>query len=579
MVNVRLVFLHCVLAFPSLKRISACTIFSAKDPKGNVWFGNNEDAAFSFNNFINVFPKSASNRYGYYSLSRGKPENGENAQMAGGMNEAGLIFDFNSTQLYPVKNIFFKKKYPGGDHAILNYLLGNFEHVEDVVTFFDQYWFQFGFRSAQMHLADRFGHFALVSPTGSRVVNQSDFQISTNYDICSKADSTSCWRYPIVKKELEKKVAGLKSFIQICQLTAQGRYTNYSSISNLNTGEITFVFGGEYSKPYKTSLKQLLQKGRNSYSMEKVFTEHSINKIFKVYQSEGIEAAYSYYQGLNLSEKEKEILVPNLVEYFVTGINNYEIYPFLNEYLNNYSAELDYWLVKAAIEYQRGELVKSLETIDTTKIKFVHQQALITAFMNRLQGKFDENSNAYFTLNGYENAQFVIVKSKSIQSTFSPLNNITFLTKTKGQWILNLKLEPGVYDYVFVVNGKEILEKTIPVKFIKNLIGENVQCHQLCLGMSEAVHKITVEVSVPNKEDEVYIVGNQEAIFKAHLTMMEFASEFNRSLTTSVHFPATFKLVSGGGKKKAVIKGMEDQPFIVINDLKDLKKYEIISWK
>src|SRR5438034_377153 len=77
----------------------ACTIVSAMDRKGHVWFGNNEDASFSFYNYINVFPKTKGGKFGYYTLSKDKPENGENAQIAGGMNEAGLAFDFNATDL------------------------------------------------------------------------------------------------------------------------------------------------------------------------------------------------------------------------------------------------------------------------------------------------------------------------------------------------------------------------------------------------------------------------------------------------------------------------------------------------
>lgn len=557
----------------------ACTIFCAKDNNGNVWMGNNEDAAFSFRNYINVFPKSKNNLIGYYTLSRDKIENGSNAQIAGGMNEAGLSFDFNATQLYPVKSMYQKEEFPKGDDAILSYILGNFSHVEEVVAFFEKYWFQFGFRSAQMHLADKYGHFAMISPTGSQVLTNEPFQISTNFDICSKAESNNCWRFPIVQKALESEPPSLESFTSICQRTAQGRYTNYSTINNLRTGDINVFFAGDYLKPYKTTIKNLLERGKKSYSMEELFQQNAITIIYKTFKADGIDAAYSVYKKLNLSKNEKDILLPNLVDYFCNDINNYDIYPFLTEYTTDYSTEIDYWLVKSAIEYQKGNTEKSMETLKLATVKFPENKKTINVFKNRLIGEFEAGTTASFTLNGYSNAHFVIVKCKSMNSTFTPYDNITFLNKQKYKWELKMKLPDGIYDYTFIVDGKEILDEKTQKTMVKNLIGENVKCHELCIGFSEQTYPVQIEIEVPNKEDEVYITGNQESIFKAPLILMKRKSDFKRTISSNIHYPANFKFVTGAGQKEAIVVGADKNELSIVNSSKQSYKYKISGWK
>ena len=203
---------------------SACTIFSGIATNGEVWNGNNEDGAFGSVTYVNVYPKGASSRYGFYSLSYGSPKNGANGNMQGGMNEAGLTFDFNALERsYEVVGKDRKKTFPRGDSAILRHILENFATVEEVVAFFDQYWFKNGFTSAQMHVADRFGHFAIVSPSGSRVLGDSRFQVSTNFRACggTKEEAAVCWRFPIATEKLTRHGSTLSSFIEIPRSTAQ----------------------------------------------------------------------------------------------------------------------------------------------------------------------------------------------------------------------------------------------------------------------------------------------------------------------------------------------------------------------
>lgn len=573
------VIIISIVAMINPLQLFSCTIFSAKDKRGNVWFGNNEDASFTFKIYINVFPKTKNTKFGYYTLSRDTPENGENFQIAGGMNESGLMYDFNATELYPVKNMYLKKEFPDGDKAILSYILANFETVEEVVAFFQKYWFQFGFRSAQMHLADRFGHFAIISPTGSRVLTNEDFQISTNYDICSNADSTTCWRYPIAQSILKTHQPSLEVFTDICKKTAQGRHTIYSSVSNLKTGEISFYFSGDYTKSYHINIHTLLKKGRKSYLLGDLIPENPIVAVYNAYKTKGIDLAYKQYTQMELSADYKDILLPNIIEYFISEINNYDIYPFLLEYVNTYNADYDLWLVKAAIELQKYNTDQAKITIANCITKYPRQKDITNIFFDRINGQFEKDANVTFILEGYQYAKFVIIKSIPSSNNFYPFNNLTFMVKKDGNWVSKFKLPNGIYNYKFIVDGKEVLSKSSPIKVIENLSQEKIECNQLCIGFSEKTYPLNVELTVPNIEDEVYIVGNQESIFKSPIIYMKTSADYKRTISVDVHYPAIFKFVTGGGKKEAIVKGVDSNQLILVDSTIASNKYEIIGWR
>ncbi len=90
----------------------ACTIASGIAADGQVWTCNNEDGTTGVANFINVFPKSGEAKYGYYTLSHFSPKHGEGGNLQGGMNEAGLTFDFNAIRRVEQFDPKSKKAFP-----------------------------------------------------------------------------------------------------------------------------------------------------------------------------------------------------------------------------------------------------------------------------------------------------------------------------------------------------------------------------------------------------------------------------------------------------------------------------------
>lgn len=261
-------YVFILLAFSVVTPTSmfGCTIVSAVAKDGQVWNCNNEDGPIGVANFINVFPKSKDTKYGYFTFSYFLPKLGEGGSIQGGLNEAGLTFDFNSIARVKGFNPKNKKTFPPGDDQILPHILATMSSVEEVISFFEMYWFQNGFYSAQMHVADRQGRFAIISASGIQLVEKGQSLVSTNFDICGKEDGSSCWRYPIAISNLKKHGVSLSTMTTICRETAVGASTLYSNIQNLTTGDVWFSSKHDPQSPVKTNIIDMLSKGRRSYT-------------------------------------------------------------------------------------------------------------------------------------------------------------------------------------------------------------------------------------------------------------------------------------------------------------------------
>lgn len=243
--------------------VFACTIVSGISASGQVWNANNEDGPAGMGTFINVFPSTQKGEYGYFTLSYSLAD-ANNGGIQGGMNEAGLTFDFNSIR--EVKNLDRKNPFPGGDSGILSHILATMDSVNQVVAFFETYWFQGGFNSAQMHVADSHGQFVIISPSGVVRTTKQLSLVSTNFDIAGRESSASCTRYAFATQKMQQSDASYSTMLDILKQTANG--TLYSNIQNLTTGEVWFFTNLDFDKPVKTTVKELISKGQKSYSFD-----------------------------------------------------------------------------------------------------------------------------------------------------------------------------------------------------------------------------------------------------------------------------------------------------------------------
>ena len=250
----------------TLQPATACTIVSAVAKDGQVWNMNNEDGPAGIANFINVFPRTAGQTYGYYTLSYLTPGAGAGGNAQGGMNEAGLTFDFNAIDYVEDFDPASRQAYPGGNDAILAHIMGTLRSVDEVIAFFDTYWFVDGFRGAQMHVADRDGKFAIISASGVQIAPEGEPLVSTNFDLCAQEDGSSCWRYPLATAELAEREVSLATMLSIALQTRQRQYlTVYSNVQNLTTGDIWFMSYHDPNALVEINIQDLLARGQRSY--------------------------------------------------------------------------------------------------------------------------------------------------------------------------------------------------------------------------------------------------------------------------------------------------------------------------
>lgn len=92
---------------------------------------------------------------------------------------------------------------------------------------------------------------------------------------------------------------------------------------------------------------------------------------------------------------------------------------------------------------------------------------------------------------------------------------------------------------------------------------------------------VTLVVNVPDKNDEVYIAGNQKGLgnWSASSIKMERKSDFERTLTLKMYVPAQLKFTKGNWDQEADVKGVEKGQNIKIENAKSNKfTYKIKSW-
>ncbi|MGY6560803.1 MAG: alpha/beta hydrolase-fold protein [Luteibaculaceae bacterium] len=92
---------------------------------------------------------------------------------------------------------------------------------------------------------------------------------------------------------------------------------------------------------------------------------------------------------------------------------------------------------------------------------------------------------------------------------------------------------------------------------------------------------ITIRVSVPNKTDNVYIVGGQDNLgnWQPDKVKLNSISEYEREISLNLSLPAEFKFTRGSWESEGYINNyFEDAPNIVLESSESVS-FEIKSWK
>ena len=444
------IFIFTIFLSPTISQ--ACTIFSAKDKKGNVWAGNNEDQVFTFNTFMNI-ETGTDSTFGFIYFDYGRL----NDFMQGGVNEAGLFYDGNAVPPSKYKDHDKKKDFPGGANAMLKYVFKKCKTVQEVFEVFEKYRLE-GLEASQLHFADKYGNLGIIV-ADSMWITKADYQISTNYNLCHpNKDGKTCWRFPIAERILKSKEPGLESFREICDSTSQKSIasTLYSNIHNLTTGDIWFYYGSDYNNPYKTSIKELLKKGNSRFLIYELFGDRPLVAVYKTYQIKGAEAGLRKLNEYQLPTDRKNQILKFLYSDLIVWNHYFNGYLFLSDFIKS-KMEIDevfHEILQITNSLSLFSLDKQIESKEllTKYVAENPQGEFAKEVLNQMQGVFEKDANIKFELSGYENAKSVFVDG------FDAPNIQYFLIKKEGKWIGEFNLDPAEYHYIFIVDGKRVLD-------------------------------------------------------------------------------------------------------------------------
>jgi hypothetical protein len=434
------------------KNTEACTIFSGKDKKGHVWAGNNEDFYFTFNSYLNLVARTDTT-FGYMYLTYFSPDN----YIQGGANEAGLFFNGSTTSPSEYKNYDMMKEFPGGSKQLLHHILKKCKTVPEVLSLFKKYRLQ-GLEAAQFHFADKYGNLGIIV-SDSMWLTKSDYQISTNYNLCHpNKDGINCWRFPIAERILSSKEPGFETFRMICDSTSRKtRYsTVYSNIHNLNTGEIWFFFGMDYTNSYHTDLKSLLENGSRSFFISELFDEQPIVKTYNAYHSSGYDMSLNVLDSYAISSERKTEILRLFIQDLILFNRDFKSYGYLESYMKTQKSPDEFSVTLYAITHFC--LNRKNDAVDILQ-KYVSEKPNSTTakeILNQMQGIAPAGANARFELKGYTSAKSVFVDGISV----SPIYN--FLTRDGDKWVGNFRLQTNEYHYHFTVDGEKVLDQSNP---------------------------------------------------------------------------------------------------------------------
>jgi len=443
----------------------ACTIFSAKDKKGQVWAGNNEDNLFTFKNLINIVP-SKTNCFGYIYLTYNDSRQG----MQGGVNEAGLFFDFNAVPATKRKEESrTKEHYPGGNRKMFEYMMEHLTTVQEVIDLYKKYevW---GIEYGQLHLADKYGNLGIIV-ADSMWITTNNYLASTNFNVChADRDGDDCFRMPIAERLLKNNEPSFDLFTEICDSTHQyyssGVSTIYSNIHNLTTGELWFYFGNDFKNAHKTTVRELLKLGNTSIYVCDLFKEQSLVKAHLAAKNKAYEDAIEIINAIEdpaMRSEKMRLLVTGLLDMEA----DFDSYPIFEHYLKSIAWEAKDFQVNAIALYCRGQKEKALESVTEGLKKYPGDEALLM-LEDQLHGKFPSYTNYRLELKGFEDATYVLLEG------FSYFKLDYFLVKEGNKWVGEYALTPDEYFFSFIVDGKEVLASQFDTSLDNGIVYNHV---------------------------------------------------------------------------------------------------------
>lgn len=420
----------------------ACTIISAVDSSGTTSVANNEDSRPSFDPVMHWEEATDTTMsYLYFTYEGIKGEGSRFIQ--GGMNEAGLFFDWNWVPYSSYKNQHNTIPFSNIDWHLPLHILKNARTVPEVFELFKQYKLN-GIESGQMHLADREGNLGVVN--ADTMYLQKGSLITTNFRANLVEKQSSCDRFKRAKSLLTKATPSLDKMITLSLATqGKGKYiTLYSNIHNLSTGEIQIYYLGDTAHSYRTTLQKLVREGSGKSPVHDLFPNHPVVTLKRIIATEGAEKALSLLQQFpdSLQINYSSVLCRALLK----SKKDLTALPIMEELFKRkkeISSTEQHIFWKAL--YLSGEKKRALSLIREHLQKSPDDQ-MSRSLLRYMEQIHPANVNCTVFLPGYENAPYVLVEGLSWSG---PL----FLHKVDGGWQGVFHLQPGHYEYRYFVAG------------------------------------------------------------------------------------------------------------------------------
>lgn len=435
--------LKCLSILLLLLHISAaCTIVSFVDSKGTTIAGNNEDSWATFLPVLHWEQKTDSTQ-GFYYVTYEGPEGDGNQFIQGGMNEAGLFFDWNAVPYSTYKNQYNTIPFSNIVHHLPLHILKYSKSVPEAFSLLKQYKLN-GIETGQLHIADRAGNLGVVN--ADTMYLQKDALITTNFKANLTDKEHSCDRFTCAASLVKQGTLNLKKMTELCGATSQNGdfQTLYSSVQDLSTGAIRFYYLSDTTHSYKTSLKKLLAQGSGKQSIHTLFPKHPVVRLKSLIESDKTEEAlkslqeypdslqrlYSRFVSMALLVTNKDLKALPLLEFYRQKRD---------------TLSLSESTVYCQSLFMAGEK-DSACAILTKRLERNPDEMASRTFLRYMQKQFPANTNCTVSLKGYEDAPYVFVEGLG-------WNGPLLLHREKGGWASKFHLDPASYSYRFYVSG------------------------------------------------------------------------------------------------------------------------------
>ena len=263
-------------------------------------------------------------------------------------------------------------------------------------------------------------------------------------------------------------------------------------------------------------------------------------------------------------------------------------------FYNGYSGNADNFL-----GYVKNEVIPYIDSNYRTKHgRLAVGHSLSASFIVYSMFKEPNLFDGYFAIS----PNFAFDKERLVdefkQFDYQKLNHKNFLYLSSADEGINywehwLPARNKVYEFLRSDNApknlttiiKEFPEEghwpTFPPSLIYGMRAYFKISDEFATPLSKDTYEVTLNLTVPNSDDEVYIAGNQEALgnWDPKAVKMEKSSDFQRTITLKLHSPAELKFTRGSWETEGSIKLNEGSGNLYIKPENSTSfDFEIANW-